>query len=191
MHRRLGLMMLRAYRSSDKRIKTEHYNSGKSFAIAEVIGNGSLITEFDSNGEIINQVFSQKKESAVLLEEYVKPHGRLEITSTEFYAPVKVNAVCTKCGSGEIYRELDFSTPSDILKVPVVPLFICKQCRSKFYSMTDRYLRNLVASNPQLFEKDELLERERDENAFIAKLQDNIIRIFAAKKINKLKILNK
>lgn len=184
-------MTLRAYRSGDKRIKTEYYNSGKSFAMAEVIGNGSLLTEFDSNGEIINQIFSQKKDGNVLLEEYVKPHGKLEITGTEFYAPVKVNAVCTKCGSGEIYRELDSSAPNDISKVPVVPLFICKQCRTKFYSMSDRYLRNLVASNPQLFEKDELLERDKDESAFVAKLQDNIIRIFAAKKINKLKILNK
>lgn len=85
-------------------------------------------------------------------------------------------------------RELDSKKPEEILEVPVIPLFTCSSCGKRFYNMSDSYLRKLVEQNRDMFEKDDIMEKERDGDAFINTLNENIIRVFASKKISRLVI---
>jgi len=179
--------MLKAERSKDMRIMTSFYelNGTSRFCIAEPTKLGTLITEFFENGEVARQKYIRSSNTE---QELVKFLGeKVEITDTQKeYNRVKVKARCSVCG-GEIARELDLKAPSEIENVPVVPLFVCTACNTKFYNMTDEMLKSLVAEHEDLFEKDEIEEKSKDEEAFIETLQANIIRIFASKKIYRLK----
>ena len=93
-----------------------------------------------------------------------------------------------KCGESRIERELDQRDTANMTNIPVVPIFICKKCGSRFYSMSDEYLRRLVSRKESLFGADEIAEREKGEAEFVGTLQSYIIRIFASKKIQRLKI---
>ncbi len=183
-------MKISANRSPDSRLRTEKYNGkgGENFSIAEVTATGTLISEFKYNGEIVNQEHFGSKDSFEMLSVYLKEVAELELADVEAYEKVKVAAACAKCGSTTIERDLDARDTMQLKDVPVVPLFICKKCGAKFYSMSDAYLRNLVGRNASLFETDELAERDRDENKFVHTLQEYIIRIFASKKIHRLEI---
>ncbi len=183
-------MKINAYRSADKRLKTEPYstNGGKSFSLAEHTGNGTLITEFKPNGEVLNQVYVEKKDAANALSEYLADFAEIQISDTGAYERVKVDATCTKCGESRIERELDQHSVSGMLNIPVVPIFICKKCGTKFYSMSDEYLKHLVSRKEALFSADEIAEKSKGDGEFVGMLQSYIIRIFASKKIHKLNI---
>lgn len=183
-------MRIETRRSPDKRLRTDVYKTkeGESFSIAEETASGTLITEFKVNGEILNQLFDSDKDTRRALSEYFGETAELNITDTNVYEHVKVNASCPKCGSEKVERFLDKQETRKISNIPVVPLFVCDKCGSKFYSMSDSYLRRLISSNESLFEADEAAERSKDENKFVHTLQEYIIRIFASKKIQKLTI---
>lgn len=99
-----------------------------------------------------------------------------------------MRALCTKCGNLGLYRELDLVSPDRIREVPVMPIFICKKCSQKHYSLTDEYLKYLVLSNKQLFESAELKEIDTDLESSINTLKEYIIRIFASKRISKVRM---
>ncbi len=56
--------------------------------------------------------------------------------------------------------------------------------------LADEYLDALVKNNASLFGKDEIRERGKDGRAFVNTLQEYVIRIFASKRISRLKIGN-
>ncbi len=186
-------MRIEAFRSADGRLRTRSYSSGceTRFSLAEETGAGTLITEFRVNGEILNQVCTDARGADAALSEYLKGVGELDVLKPggRQYERVKVDAACAKC-KGEIVRELDLKMPCDITSVPVVPMFVCKNCKSRYYLLTDGYLERLVQKNAALFEKDEFRERETDVKAFVSNLQEYVIRIFASKRISKLRIGN-
>jgi hypothetical protein len=185
-------MRIEARRSDDGRLTTGKYPFGEEtrFCVAEEIGSGTLITEFRVNGEVLDQVCTGNKDADAALAEYLKDRGTLHISeSGSAYERVKVGAACIKCG-GRIVRELDLKPPRDIASVPVIPMFVCMDCKSRYYALTDEYLGRLVRENAELFGKDEIGERERDERAFVNTLQEYVIRIFASKRITRLKIGN-
>lgn len=136
----------------------------------------------------MDQVYSETKDTAKALSEYLGGAAELKVAETDKYEHVVVKASCTKCGEKSIERALDQQQAGKISEVPVVPLFLCKKCGSKFYSMSDAYLRRLVARKESLFEADEAAEKKLDEGKFVGTLQEYIIRIFASKKIHRLKI---
>jgi hypothetical protein len=173
--------------SSDGRLRTCGYPSeeGLRFCVAEKTRMGTLITEFKNNGEVTDQVCSLTKDAKAALEEYLKGTGMPDFADSGPYERVAVGVRCTKC-SGDIGRELDLKRPEDIGRVPVVPIFICKHCGSKFYSITDSYLRKLISRQVGLFSADELQEMERNQEAFVAEVKEYVIRIFASKKITRL-----
>jgi predicted RNA-binding Zn-ribbon protein involved in translation (DUF1610 family) len=183
-------MKIEARRSPDKRLRTGVYTGkeGESFSIAEETASGTLITEFKANGEILNQLFNSNNDALSALSEYLGETAELDITDTNVYERVKVNAECPKCGSDKIERTLDRQETKKISNIPVVPLFVCDKCGSKFYSMSDSYLRRLISSKESLFEPDEAAERSKNESEFVHTMQEYIIRIFASKKIQKLTI---
>ncbi|MGC8628624.1 MAG: hypothetical protein ACP5T4_00195 [Candidatus Micrarchaeia archaeon] len=183
-------MSVKAYESNDRRIRTEPYpKSGLLvFSIAEPTKLGILLTEFSQEGEVIRQEY--RKSSNALQELSTFVGNELELYYSTAYEPVKVAAKCKKCG-GEIARELDLKAPGEIQDVPIVPMYVCRSCKAKYYSLSDSLLSSLVHSREDLFEKDELAELHADEEAFIERLQEIILRIFASKRILRLEINRK
>ncbi len=183
-------MIINAGRSPDKRLKTDTYekDGGRSFSLAEPTHHGTLITEFKINGEVSNQLYVRTGNSLEALSGYLEGIGKLNIVDIDAYEHVKIEAACIKCGAENIERELDQHESENIVAIPVVPMFVCKKCDNKFYSMSDTYLRHLVARKEMLFEPEEMRERTKDEGKFIRTLQDNIIRIFASKRIQRLQL---
>ncbi|MEM0074344.1 MAG: hypothetical protein QXX70_00410 [Candidatus Micrarchaeaceae archaeon] len=179
---------MRVYESLDKRMRTEPYSAkGKPrFSIAEPTAIGTLLTEFSEDGEVLRQEYRHSNQVQRELSDFICKETLLVKT----YAPydrVKVNTTCKKCG-GEIVRELDMMPPSKITNVPVVPIYICTSCMTKYYSMNNEFLFSLVGNATELFEPDELKELQADAEAFSKKLQATILRIFAMKKIFKLEV---
>lgn len=182
-------MKLETYRSPDGRLRTDTYTAedAKHFAIAEATASGTLVTEFEADGEVVNQVCVGTKDTRKALSDYLGGAAELRITDKASYERVTADAACTKCGSESIERLLDRQESGKITEVPVVPLFVCKKCGARFYSMSDSYLRRLMASSESLFEVDELAEKNTNEDKFVSTLQEYIIRIFASKKIQRLR----
>ena len=180
-------MKISAYRSPEERVRTDNYGEGGgSFCIAERLISGTLVTEFKATGEVVNQAYSKKKETDSALAEYFGPDASIEFFDRPSYEPVKVMASCTKCGTETIDRDLDRRDTRTVSKVPVVPIYVCRTCKTRFYSLTDAYLKRLVESNVSLFDEGEIKEREKNEMEFVHELHEYIIRIFASKRIHKL-----
>ena len=181
-------MRIRAYRSPDSRLRTDTYVTGGSecFAVAERVVSGTLITEFKPTGEVVNQVYSKANEVDSALSEYLGNDVKLDFVNTSSYEPVKVDASCMKCGTETIQRELDRQDTKTVYKVSVVPIFVCKTCKTRFYSMTDAYLKRLIENNISLFAAEEIEQRKKNEAEFVHELHEYIIRIFASKRIHKL-----
>lgn len=174
---------IQVFRSPDHRLKAKIANTTY---IAEKTAVGILISEFDNDGGVINQIYSKGVDPVSEISSHLKT-GMVELVEVNKYDSVKVNAVCDKCGKKDLKRELDLVDPVNIRAVPIVPMFVCSSCTSKFYYLSNNYLKNLVEKNPHLFKEDELKEKAKDEGVFIHTLQEYIIRIFASKKINRVK----
>ena len=152
--------------------------------LSEKTAIGVLVSEFDSKGGIRNQVYKKAGDAARELSLYV---GSETAFVDDEYKAITAQSKCGKCGKGTVVRELDLVNAADISKVPVVPLFVCRACGQKFYSMTEGYLRQLMNNNAMMFEKDEIAEKDKNEEEFVKTLNEYIIRIFASKKISRLR----
>ncbi|MDE1851529.1 MAG: hypothetical protein KGH69_02470 [Candidatus Micrarchaeota archaeon] len=178
---------LDVYESDDKRLMTGTYPRGNScyFCIAEGTALGSLVSEFTDKGALENQVY---RKGGVPIDELKAYLGKTDprIVRAGSYKGVRIAVKCTKCGNGELRRELDMTEPLSITKVPVMPTLRCISCGQRFYSVTENYVRNLVESNRDLFTDEELAEKAKDEDAFIRLINEYVIRIFASKKIMRI-----
>lgn len=181
-------MSLDVSRSGDGRLRTCEYERGGAgrFCVSEPVAGGVLITEFSKRGAVVDQAYASGSDALSELSRFL---GRadLEVRDAKTYEAVKVDAACTACGSS-VSRELDTKTLEAVTDIPVVPMFVCGKCGKRFYSMSGQYLRKLVESQRQLFEKEAIEALERDEGAFISELKANVIRIFASKKVSELRI---
>ncbi len=182
-------MTLTFYISDDGRIITSPYpkNEKTRFCLAEKTSKGTLITEFDERSEVVNQIYSNSTDYEKALLEYLNANDRRAVLSGN-YNGVVLNAKCRRCGSFGLKRSLDSKAPSEITDVPVIPLFVCKSCSSLHYSLTDDYLLALVDCRKELFEKDELDQIHGDLKGSVKLLQEYIIRIFASKKVSRIRI---
>lgn len=179
---------MNAYKSPDGRIRTDVYErKGTRFCVAELTLKGTLITEFGGRGEVTGQIYYENRDFVHHLASYLSDY-KIEIQYVSRYEPVRMETLCTKCGNAGLSRELDMQLPERIREVPVMPIFVCRKCSQRHYSLTDEYLRYLVASNKRLFEDNELKEIDNDMEASINVLKEYIIRIFASKKISKIVI---
>ncbi len=180
---------LTVYRSPDNRHKTSIYTveGKKRVCIAEPTKKGVLVTQFSDSGEVISQSYSNERSAGPVLSAYLGAQVKTEIVDVGNYEGIELRAKCTEC-RGRIVRELDSKKPEEIDEIPTVPIFACSSCKKRFYNISDSYLRHLVESNPEMFEKDELAEKEKDNDAFINTLNQYIVRIFASKKISRLVI---
>jgi hypothetical protein len=184
-------MSLAFYVSNDGRIITQTYLKGDKtrFCLAEKTSKGTLITEFNERSEVVNQVY--KKNGGMNLESDLSGYLNVDekkVVLTGNYKGIMVRAKCRSCGNVGLKRSLDLTKPSEITEVPVVPLFVCGSCGSPHYSLTDDYLKALVEGRSELFEKEELEEIRGDTIGAVKLLQEYIIRIFASKKISRIRI---
>jgi hypothetical protein len=177
------------YRSKDNRLRTSKYKaaSSEAFCVAEKTREGVLLSEFNSDGEILNQHYVKEKDHLARLISYLKLPEPVSVKEVDAYERVAVKAKCSKCSSASLVRQLDLVDPMSIADVPVVPMYICLKCSERHYSITDTYLRRLARMNTTLFSKEELAEMSKDEDSFVKQLYEYIIRIFASKKINRIK----
>jgi len=175
--------------SVDGRLRTCEYASdeGNCFCVAEATGAGTLITRFKSGGDVLDQTCEVSKDAKSVLCDYLKGEGAIDFTNSGAYERITVDAKCDRC-KGEIARELDLKKPEEIRSVPVVPIFVCKSCGRRFYSMTDVYLTRLARRQSSLFSANELREMEKNEREFMTNVREHVIRIFASKKITRLRI---
>jgi hypothetical protein len=180
-------MMINTRASGDGRLRTCGYpsNEGMCFCVVEETKMGTLITEFKDSGEVLDQVLSDTRDAKPALVGYLKGRGVPDFSESGPYEKVRVGARCTKC-KGEIARELDLRKAKDIGRVPVIPMFICMNCGSRFYSITDSYLRKLISRKSGLFSAEELRAMEMNEREFVGEVKEYVIRIFASKKITRL-----
>jgi predicted RNA-binding Zn-ribbon protein involved in translation (DUF1610 family) len=118
-----------------------------------------------------------------------------EISSILSYIPSKniehrdfnepeLSKQCPYCGSNKLVR---YTKANKHAAIPVMPLYICEECRAKSYYLTDEYLEYLVDSNRDMFSQEEQAEIVKDKIAFLKELRAYIIRIFASKKIQSIK----
>ena len=170
------------------RYRTQGYAIGGSdvFTVSEKTSAGVLLTDFNVHGEVISQRYLKKSDAVEELRQHVPEGYEVSVAAWGAYAPVMLDVECSSCSRRTVVRELDLVEPSLITNIPVVPIFVCRSCNKKYYSMTRSYLTSLVDSNPDLFEKEELAMREKDEEKFIDTLNEYIIRIFASKNIKRI-----
>ncbi len=176
-------------RSDDGRMRTQEYLKGgeRVFSVAEQTREGSLITEFNSANEVVNQVCLQARDAESALAAYLGiKAGDIRVVRVGSYSGVRIGAKCRGCGAAGLARELDSVAPTEIKDVPVVPIFICTVCGKRHYLLTDNYLNELVKNNGALFDKEEMAEISKDPRSSIKMLQEYIIRIFASKKISRV-----
>ena len=178
----ISIEALLAYKSANGKARTAS-RDGK-FVVADELKDCSLITFFNENGEVLDQRILKGKSVEEGLEYYVGP---LKIVESE-YKEVEVKAVCPRCGKRSIRRELDLVDTRKLSNVPVVPIYVCTSCGQGFYSLTKEYLKKIVDEHLDLFSAEESSEREKNEDAFINELYEYIIRIFASKKLMRIKI---
>ncbi len=183
-------MIVEARMSGDRRIRTDAYETeqGSIFCLAEPTQKGTLITEFAMTGEVLDQVLSDTKEAEQALAKHLTGNATLHVTEAPDYSAISVNAACSECGLTRIGREFDARAPESIGEIPVVPIFVCGSCGARYYQLGDTYLRRIVARKTELFDKAELAEMEKNEGTFVGVLQENIIRIFASKKVKRLRL---
>lgn len=96
------------------------------------------------------------------------------------YESVRLKKPCPNCNTDSLVRYVE-SVPKP--EMPVMPLYICSNCKKKSYYLTTAYLEHLIKNNTDLFSKAELSEFDKNSDAFIRELEGYILRIFASKKI--------
>ncbi|MGB9732848.1 MAG: hypothetical protein ACP5P2_00775 [Candidatus Micrarchaeia archaeon] len=174
---------INVYKSADGRFRTENVE-GK-FVIAEELKSGSVLTVFNEYGEVLDQKVN-KENAEKSLQEYM--NGKALRIFDSGYTQVEIKATCPKCGKRSIRRELDLIDTRKLSNVPAVPIYVCTSCGQGFYSLTKEYLKRLIEEHLELFSAEEKSERERSEEDFVNEVNEYIIRIFASKKLIRIKI---
>ncbi len=174
---------------SGNRAVTEFYMSHgvRKCSLLERTKSGILFTEVTHKGEIVKQAYFKDKTPEIILEEMLGHECFSHLKFKRDYNGISICVKCPKC-KGDISREFDVCDILSVKEVPVVPILICRKCNEKYYSMNKEYIDFLVENNEHLFTPEELEERKKDTKSFTNELNEYIIRIFAAKKIQRLDI---
>jgi len=185
-------MRLVVHKSPDGRLRSDFYSAQdeRAFALAEKTAHGVLVSEFSESGEVLDQVYKKSNMTLAEIAGFLKKVADgVQVEEVGKYRTVEVNAICEDCKTKSIKREMDVLDPATVTRIPIVPLFVCTQCGKKFYSIHPRYLKNLVLRNTELFDGDEEKFRQKDETAFMKEIQEYMIRVFASKKLARMKII--
>ena len=182
-------MRIKAYRSPDRRLRTETFKSaeGTVFCIAEPMAWGTLVSRFKESGEIVDRVENERTRNATsALEMYFAGSATMEVLEAGSFEHVRAQAACAACGGTKVERELDSQRTDEMQEVPVIPVFVCTDCGSRFCLISDDYVKNMISKYSRYI----ALKKSQDaeSTAFISSVKDNIIRSFASQNIKRLEI---
>ncbi len=151
----------------------------------EAKGKRILETVFDENGAVLQQQLLDVEGSGLdaMMERELRNMPAKEVKSRP-YEDVKLKKPCPGCGSNALER-CDRSVSGDAL--PVVPMYLCKECGKTSYHLTTKYLEYLIGRNKNLFAQDELAKMDDNHDVFVNELEEYILRIFASKKVMRIK----
>ncbi len=168
-------------------IKLEFYSEGIGMVslVWEPVEDAILQTLFDLNGGVLNQnlVEAGGKSARDFADKFIEANG-LEDIRESIYEEVKLNKACPKCGSKNLSKSVTKLKKGNI---PIIPTYICNDCNSKSYYLTDTYLKYLIENHKDLFDENELKELNEDRDRLLENMQEYISRIFAMKKVYRIK----
>jgi predicted RNA-binding Zn-ribbon protein involved in translation (DUF1610 family) len=168
------------------RVRLDYSANGISVVkLWEAKGKRILETVFDENGAVLQQQLLNMKDSGLeaMIEHELRSIPAKEVKDRP-YEDVKLKKPCPGCGSASLER-CDRSVSGD--ELPVVPMYVCKSCGKKSYHLTAKYLEYLISRNKGLFEQDELAKMGDNHGAFVNELEEYILRIFASKKVMRIR----
>ena len=172
------------YKKSEGRyITTEKENNEEILDIFERTANGVLISKISDKGVILQKYIKNVSIQDALSK--LNTSTTFVIKNTDIKEKTKLKKKCIDC-CGSLYRELEALEAWQINDIPVIPIFRCEKCSKRYYSLTNEYLEVLVNEQKNLFEAKDLTELEKNKEEFIKTLYENIIRIFASKKISRV-----
>lgn len=161
----------------------------KRFALWEPFGNGVVETIFDAHGAILKQeMFPENQNPQIEIDNYMKRFMKqvhLNDLVDETYSEIKLDKKCPTCSNDSLTRIMDLDTKEP--NVPILPTYLCTSCKGKSYYLSDAYLEFLVSNNTTMFSDAERKELEANREAFLHELKEYIIRIFASKRIIRIK----
>lgn len=166
------------------RVKLEYSSDGISVVKQwENRGKRILETVFDGNGAVLEQQLLDIDGSGLdgMIERELRS---MKEVKSKPYEDVKLKKPCPSCGNLSLER-CDRAVSGGA--VPVVPMYLCKGCGKMSYHLTTRYLGYLIGKNKNLFAQDELAKMDDNHDAFVNELEEYILRIFASKKIMRIK----
>ncbi len=180
----------RLSRGTGGKVKLEYVQKDeKRMALWEPFGKGVLETIFDGDGAVLNQSLFEKIDNSSSdidrrLKELLQSIAAEEpIDST--YSEIKINKKCPTCGAATLERIVGLETEKP--GVPVMPTYTCKSCNGRSYYLSDTYLERILSNNESLLSPEEIKEMRANREAFINELKEYIIRIFASKRIMRIK----
>ena len=167
-----------------ERLKIE-YSEGanRRIRLFEVANNKILETIFDDDGAVMRISILQSKDLESALSEFLNSLPEKVDKVEKPYEEIKLKKQCPYCGSDALARSINIEKG----QVPIAPIYECKNCSEKSYYLTEEYLQYLVLCNKELFEKQELRQLETNEKEFLGELSEYIVRIFASKRIKRIK----
>jgi transposase-like protein len=148
-------------------------------------GKYLLQTIFDDKSGILDQKLLNLESHSQneVIEAFMESNGIEPKESV--YESVEFHGECPSCRMPSLVRYA--AVESKASKIPIMPIYTCKNCGSKSYHLTKRYLKKLITSNKELFENADIEEFAGDEQKFINELEAYIVRVFASKHILKVK----
>ncbi len=167
-----------------ERLKIE-YSEGanRRIRLFEVANNKILETIFDDDGAVMRISILQSKDLESALSEFLNSLPEKVDKVEKPYEEIKLKKQCPYCGSDALARSINIEKG----QVPIAPIYECKNCSEKSYYLTEEYLQYLVLCNKELFEKQELRQLETNEKEFLGELSEYIVRIFASKRIKRIR----
>ncbi|HII10404.1 MAG: hypothetical protein ABSE71_02545 [Candidatus Micrarchaeaceae archaeon] len=168
-------------------VKLEYIHNGNDRILTwSARGSKTLETAYDATGAILVQkvVDLDSEGIAKTTKDILNATGLEAAQKTEFIE-VRLKKPCPKCGEYALASHAEAFPRSE--EVPIMPIYYCTSCKGRGYYLTDQYLEYLVENNRELFSEQEVSALSSDKGAFLGELRENIIRIFASKRIMRIK----
>ncbi len=165
------------------RVKLECIQNGNDRILSwNVKGDRALETVYDAEGAILIQrpVKLDKDGVQKKVKDVLRATGLEKAEETEFIS-VMLKKPCPKCNEYELASHAEAFSSSE--EIPIMPIYYCTSCKARSYYLTDQYLEYLVENNRELFSETDISTFAGDKDAFLTELRENIIRIFASKRI--------
>ncbi len=169
------------------RVKLEYIHNGNDRILTwSARGSKALETVYDAEGAILVQrVVALDKEGVDKRTKDILTATGLKAAQKTEFIEVRLKRPCPQCGEYSLASHAEAFPRSD--EIPIMPMYYCTGCKGKSYYLTDQYLEYLVENNRELFSEQDVSALSSDKEAFLDELRENIIRIFASKRIMRIK----